>query len=84
VKYACIARHREEFEVRLMCRLLAVSSSGFYAAQRRAPSARVMRDQVLRLHVRTAHEQSARIRGIRVPPLNLDAQMPFCTLYSVF
>jgi putative transposase len=63
VKYACIARHQEEFEVRLMCRLLAVSRSGFYAAQRRAPSARAVRDQALRLHVRTAHERSARTYG---------------------
>ena len=63
MKYACIARHQEEFEVRLMCRLLAVSRSGFYAAQRRAPSARAVRDQALRLHVRTAHERSARTYG---------------------
>lgn len=63
MKYACIARHRDEFEVRLMCRLLEVSASGFYAAQRRAPSARAVRDQSLRLHVRTAHERSDRTYG---------------------
>lgn len=63
MKYACIARHRDEFEVRLMCRLLEVSASGFYAAQRRAPSARAVRDQYLRLHVRTAHERSDRTYG---------------------
>jgi transposase InsO family protein len=63
VKYACIARHQGEFDVRLMCRVLAVSASGFYAAQRRAPSARAVRDQYLRLQVRTAHERSDRTYG---------------------
>lgn len=63
MKYACIARHRDEVDVRLMCRVLSVSPSGFYAAQRRAPSARAVRDQYLRLHVRTAHERSDRTYG---------------------
>src|SRR5665213_1908565 len=51
-KYACIARHRGEFQVRLMCRVLDVSESGFYASevrQRRAPSIRSTTDQRLTL-----------------------------------
>jgi len=63
VKYACIARHRGEFPVRLMCRVLAVSVAGFYAAQRRGPSARIRRDQALRLQVRAAHAKSRRRYG---------------------
>jgi putative transposase len=63
VKYACIARHRGEFAVRLMCRVLAVSPAGFYAAQRRGPSARGQRDQALRLQVRTVHARSRRRYG---------------------
>ena len=63
MKYACIARHRGEFPVRLMCRVLAVSVSGFYAAQERAPSARTRRDQALRLQVRAAHAKSRRRYG---------------------
>ena len=59
MKHACIARYRGEFAVRLMCELLAVSPSGFYAAQRRAPSARAQTDQRLRLAIRTAHATSA-------------------------
>src|SRR5687767_6519983 len=35
VKYACIRQHRGEFAMRLMCRALGVSPSGFYAASRR-------------------------------------------------
>jgi hypothetical protein len=56
VKYACIAQHHgdrvpreQRYPVRLMCRALEVSPSGFYAAQTRAPSARVQEDQRLRL-----------------------------------
>lgn len=63
MKYACIARHRAEFAVRLMCRVLAVSPAGFYAAQRRAPSARVRAETQLRLHVRAAHAASRRRYG---------------------
>jgi putative transposase len=63
VKYACIARYRGEFSVRLMCRVLAVSRAGFYAAQRRTPSARAARDQGLRLKVRAVHTRSRRRYG---------------------
>ena len=35
MKYACIAAHRDSFPVRMMCELLAVSPSGFYAAEQR-------------------------------------------------
>ena len=51
-KYAVIAAHRSEFDVRLMCRALAVSRAGFYAAQRRRPSAHAQADARLRVVVR--------------------------------
>ena len=63
MKYACIARHRGEFPVRLMCRVLAVSPAGFYAAQGRAPSARTRGDQRLRLEIRAVHTASRRRYG---------------------
>ncbi len=63
MKYACIAQHRREFAIRLMCRVLDVSVSGFYAAQRRQPSTRSTADQHLRLHVRVAHAKSQRRYG---------------------
>ena len=58
MKYACIARHRGEYPVRLMCRVLHVAPAGFYAAQRRAPSRRAREDAVLRLSVRARHAES--------------------------
>lgn len=63
MKYACIARHRGEFDVRLMCRVLGVSVSGFYAAAHRAPSQRALTDHRLTLHVRAAYVKSQRRYG---------------------
>ena len=40
MKYAWIAEHSEEFAVAAMCRVLAVSKSGYYAAEYRPPSER--------------------------------------------
>ena len=63
MKYAVIARHRGEFPVRLMCRVLEVSPAGFYASQTRPASARAQADQRLRLEIRTAHAESHRRYG---------------------
>jgi len=46
-----------------MCRALGVSPRGFYAAQRRAPSARAQADEQLRVEVRAAHAKSRRRYG---------------------
>jgi hypothetical protein len=74
VKYACIARHRGEYPVRLMCRALEVSPAGFYAAQHRPPSARAQQDQRLRLAIRTAHAASHRRSGAPMIRAELRAQ----------
>ena len=58
MRCACIARHRGEYPVRLMCRVLAVSPSGFYAWLTRAPSARAIADERLMLNIRVAHARS--------------------------
>jgi transposase InsO family protein len=63
MKYTCIARHRGEFAVRLMCRVLEVSPSGFYASVDRPPSARSQRDRQLTVHIRVAHERSGETYG---------------------
>jgi len=77
VKYACVARHRGEYPVRLMCRLLAVSPAGFYAAQqrqRRVPSARARANQRLRLEVRAIHARSRQRYGAPKVHEELQAQ----------
>ena len=63
MRYACIARHVDEFEVRLMCEVLEVSPSGYYAWRKRPPSARALADERLLLNVRIAHAKSGRTYG---------------------
>jgi putative transposase len=63
VRYACIACHRGEFPVRLMCRVLDVTASGFYAWRQRSPSAHRLADEVLMARVRIAHAESGRTYG---------------------
>lgn len=58
MKFACIARLRGEFPVRLMCRLLAVSRAGFYKAQGHRPSVRARETAQLRVAVRAEHAAS--------------------------
>lgn len=63
MRYAVIARHRREFSLRLMCRVLLVSVSGFYAYRRRPPSWRALMDEVLMAHVRIAFNDSGETYG---------------------
>jgi transposase InsO family protein len=46
-----------------MCRVLMVSRTGFYAWRQRGPSARVHRDQALRVAIRAVHAASRRRYG---------------------
>lgn len=50
--------HRREFRVDLMCRVLGVSRSGYYAHRRRPPSARKMANDVLLGHVQSVFQES--------------------------
>ena len=63
MKYACIARHEHEHDVRLMCTVLEVSPSGYYASRQRAPCARARADERLLLNVRLAHAKSGGTYG---------------------
>ena len=58
MRYAVITRHRGEFDVRLMCRVLDVSPSGYYASLKRPPSWHAFWDEVLMAHVCVAHAES--------------------------
>ena len=58
MKYACMARHVDEYDVRLMSEVLEVSPSGFYAWRKRPPSERAIADERLLLNIRIAHAKS--------------------------
>ena len=72
MRYGCIERHRGEFLVVLMCRVLDVTRSGFYAWCKRAPSKRAREDQRLRIEVRVAHRESRGCYGS--PRIHKDLQ----------
>lgn len=50
-KYAFIQEHEILFSVRMMCRHLAVSSSGYYGWLKRSPSRRSLEDESIKLKV---------------------------------
>jgi len=88
VKYACIARYRSEAPVRLLCRVLGVSPSGFYAAEqhrqgRRALSARVRANQRLLVAIRGIHRTSHERYGAPMVHAELQAQGQGCGRHRV-
>ncbi|MBN5111558.1 IS3 family transposase [Stenotrophomonas maltophilia] len=58
LRYQVIERCRDEFPVRLMCRCLRVSASGYYDWSKRLPSARERDNQRLLGRIRELHEDS--------------------------
>jgi transposase InsO family protein len=53
----------DEYDVRLMCDVLDVAPSGYYAWRKRAPSARAIADERLLLNIRVAHAGSGETYG---------------------
>jgi transposase InsO family protein len=60
-----IARHRGEYPLTLMCRVLAVARSGFHAWATRPPSRRAQRDAALRVQIAATHRRSREAYGAR-------------------
>ena len=65
MRYRCIHRRRRQHSIRMMCRLLQVSRSGYYDWSQRAESARSLRDRELRLLIRQIHLESNGVYGAR-------------------
>jgi transposase InsO family protein len=74
VKYAVIAQYRDDYPVRLMCRVLEVAPAGFYAAATRPPSAHAQRDVALEARVRAVHKASRECYGAPRVHAELQAQ----------
>lgn len=70
MRCAVIARHRAEYSLTLMCRVLDVARSAFYAWARREPSARAREDATLRVAIAAEHRHS---RGTYGSPRLTDA-----------
>jgi transposase InsO family protein len=63
VRFAFIATEKACYPVALMCRVLQVSRSGYYAWCQRPAAARTLKDQNLALEVATIHAMSRRRYG---------------------
>ena len=57
MRFRFIEDHREEWPVRLICEVLDVSASGYYAWRSRSESARATANRELLEHVRRLHSQ---------------------------
>lgn len=63
MRYRMVARCREAFPVRLMCRCLKVSASGYYDWQDRPPSAREQDNRRLLARIAALHTESDGVLG---------------------
>ena len=62
-RYRCIANHASQYPVTVLCRVLEVGRSGFYAWRTRTPSAHAQRDRVVRTQIQTAFTTSRQTYG---------------------
>jgi hypothetical protein len=58
VSYAFICNHAANYPIQIMCEVLGVSRSGYYAWSSRRESARAIEDRAVAAEIRTAHEAS--------------------------
>lgn len=63
MKFAFIADHREEYPITLMCRVLGVSTSGYYAWQGRPVCKRQQANKRLLTEIQAIHERSRQTYG---------------------
>lgn len=63
MKYAWIREHRDSFPVAVMCQVLEVSASGYYAWRERKPSPRAQRHERIQAAVEQVHTASHGIYG---------------------
>ena len=63
MKYAFMAKHQGQFTIRVMCRVLDVSASGYYAWVGRPASCRQQEDERLTSHIRASHQRSRQTYG---------------------
>lgn len=63
MRYRAIQDHAGRYPVRLMCRVLQVSASGYYAWRERPESRRARANRALRAQIRAAHARSRRTYG---------------------
>ena len=74
MKYRCIDRHRKQYPIRMMCRALNVSRSGYYAWLNRPESQRAQQDRILIPLISQIHSNSKGTYGAPRVQAELKAQ----------
>ena len=80
VRYAWIREHQDSWPVAVMCRVLKVSTSGFYDWRSRKPSPRsILRDRIARAAAES-HAESHQVYGYRRVHTDVveDHEIPCC------
>jgi putative transposase len=67
-----VSENQAAYPIATMCRLLGVSSSGYYAWAKRKPSRRAQADTIVLSHIRAAHAASHGTYG--APRIHIDLQ----------
>lgn len=83
MRYSCIERRRADYPVQMMCRLLRVSRSGYYAWRVRPESARSRQEQELTTTIREVHEASRGVYGSPKITAELQEQGYVCGRHKV-
>ena len=63
MKFAFVSDEKVAFPIAVLCRVMDVSTSGFYASQCRPASPRAMRDAALSIQIMASHEASKETYG---------------------
>ena len=83
MKHQFIDAHRHRYPVRVMCRVLRVSPSGYYAASGRPPSTRSRRQIALTARIRSIHAASRDTYGAPRIHIELGSQGMVCSKNTV-
>lgn len=78
MKFQFIEQHRQEYPVSVMCRVLELSVSGFYAWKKRAVCARKREDGEISKRLQQAFEQNRQVYGSPRLHAELQAQGVHC------
>ena len=58
MRFVFVHAEKAKHSVRMLCRVLRVSPSGYYAWRQRSPESRAQRDAALAVHIRAIHKRS--------------------------
>jgi putative transposase len=77
MKYAWIKKHKRLFRIAVMCKILKVSTSGYYDSIKRRPSAQYIRRKTISQAIAKSYFESNRIYGYRKVYEDLQAKTCF-------